>query len=384
MKMKKKAALLAVCMTACLLTGQAAAESGEPELDGVMVVAVPEQGQVTYRGRALLPGEGVPAEHLDELVCDPEAGAGFLPVYRDGTVGAVTALPPAAAVNARPEARDGEIVTYQNLAVYGVFPVRDDAAGCHIQLLTRPSMGMVTVENGTFVYTPYQNRTGEDRFTYAARDAAGVWSDEAEIRVDILQAGTAPVYGDLQGDAVAFAAARLAEAGVYTGPGIGGVHFFSPDETVSRGEFIAMTLAAAGREPVSRASASEAPDCVPAWSRGYVTAAVETGLIAGDEGGSLETGRPVTLAEAAVILSGAAGLERAAGLLHDGSLIPGWAAEAVARLEYEGFLSPELVEALGGDHTLTRRETAELLLPLLQRREQAARPTGLFSWITRD
>lgn len=338
MKKTRICALLAA-LTVCFLTGQAGAETvGGGTPDGV-TAAPPSGTEPAY------PGTRVKAED-----------------------------------NVRPTAGDLEIVTYRNLPVRGVFPLRDDAPGCRVQILTRPAHGMVTEENGTFVYTPYQNRTGTDRFTWMAQDAAGAWSEEREVRIEVLRQSSAVVYGDMDGDPAACAAVRLAEEGIWTGPEIGGVRYFSPEETVSRGAMIAMTMAALGREPVSPASVeADETACVPAWSRGYVAAAVEDGVIAGRDG-ALETGEPVTLAEAAVILDAGIESREPVSPIHGEDRVPVWAAEAVARLEAAGILSPAQAETLGGDHLLTRREAAELLQALTEYRKRDAARTGLFSW----
>ncbi len=393
-KRKQLLTLTAAAVLVCLMAGPAAAETGpaaKPALDGIVITALPEAGDgvLTYAGRALLTGEGIPAEHLDRLAYEPAARQRteytYLPVYRDGSVGAATTDTIAAASNARPAASDGEIRTYRNLPVRGVFPVRDDGAAYSCHILTQPGMGMVTVEGGTYVYTPYQNRTGTDVFTYIVQDETGAWSEEAGIRVNIERQRSDLVYSDLAGDSAAYAAVRLAEEGVYTGRSIGGVRYFEPAAVLSRGEFTAMALAALGREPASPASLTvDGADSIPVWIRGYLAAAVQEGIVTGGDSAALRPADGITLAEAAVILSGAMEAEAVPRrLLHETEIVPVWAEDAVARLEADGILSPAAVEALGGGHPVTRGEAAELLLRALEEKPRPEK-TGLFSWTTAD
>lgn len=393
---RKITALALSCAAACLMTGASGAETageGAAPLDGIMIVSLPDaaDGTLTYAGRALLEGEGVPAEHMDALAYEPlgspDAEYSYLPVYADGSVGEVTAAGIRARSNVRPSAADCGVRTYRNLPVSGVFPVTDDGAEYTVQILSRPMLGQVTVEGGTFVYTPYQNRTGTDVFTYVVRDADGAWSGEAGVRVDIERQKSDVFYADLGASGAAYAAVRLAEEGIYTGRSIGGTCYFEPDEPVSRAEFTAMTMAALGLEASAPASTFFHDDeAIPAWTRAYVSAAVREGILGGesaDGGAVLRADDGVTILEAAVILDRAALQE--AGIEADAALpgtVPAWAEDAVLRTLGSGILPPDRLTGSRARESLTRGEAAQMLLRLLHVRETAAAQTGLFAWTT--
>lgn len=395
-KTRKFLALILVAVTACLMTGAAGAEALDetaPELYGIMIVSLPDEadGILTYGGHAMLTGESVPAEHLDELAYEPvgsmEASYAYVPVYQDGSIGEETVCDVGAQVNVRPTAENAELSTYRNLTVGGIFPVTDDGADFTCQILTQPELGMVTVEGASFVYTPYQNRTGTDTFTYIVRDGQGAWSEEATVSVDIEKQKSEVVYSDLYGDAAQYAAVRLAEEGIYAGKTVGGAMYFEPDEAVSRGEFIAMAMAAAGYEPSAAASTFFSDDeSIPAWTRAYVATAVREGVVSGENtesaGALLRANDGVTLAEAAVILDNAVTMENGAAVSVDAESVPAWAENALSKLCANGILAADVSGALRADHVMTRGEAAQMLLNLMTYRENAAVETGFFSWTT--
>ena len=75
------------------------------------------------------------------------------------------------------------------------------------QLTSTQARGAVTLaEDSTsqFVYTPYENKTGRDSFTYVAIDPAGNTSPEARVSLRINKPDTKVTYSDL--DNVAWAA----------------------------------------------------------------------------------------------------------------------------------------------------------------------------------
>lgn len=395
-KTRKILALLLVAVTACLMTGAAGAEALDetaPELYGIMIVSLPDEadGILTYGGHAMLTGESVPAEHLDELAYEPAgsmaASYSYVPVYRDGSIGDETVCNVGTQANVRPTAENAALSTYRNVTVSGIFPVADDGADYTCQILTQPALGMVTVEGTSFVYTPYQNRTGTDTFTYIVRDGRGAWSEEATVSVDIEKQKSEVMYSDLNGNAAQYAAVRLAEEGIYVGKTIGGAMYFEPDEAVSRGEFIAMAMAAAGYEPAAAASTFFSDDeSIPAWTRAYVAAAVREGVVSGENtestGALLRANDGVTLAEAAVILDNAVTLGNGTAVSMDAEAIPAWAEGALTKLCANGILAADVSGVLPTEHVMTRGEAAQMLVRLMTYQENAAIETGFFSWTT--
>ena len=103
------------------------------------------------------------------------------------------------------------------------------AARSSFAIAEQPSKGTVTLDGETFVYTSAKNKTGVDRFTYTATDAAGSTSAPAEVRITIVRAKCGVTYDDMAESAAYTAAVDLAEHGVFVGAQVGSRRFFEPD-----------------------------------------------------------------------------------------------------------------------------------------------------------
>lgn len=368
----------------------------ESALDGIVIVSLPEGGTLMCAQRALLRGEGVAAESLGSLRWIPDgddAGAVFtyLPVYADGTVGEEASCTLSAAAgsvqtlapsgNASPIACELALTTYRDIAAAGTlsgFDPDGDALTC--ELLTQPQKGVVTLSGDGmhFVYTPYRLETGRDTFTFVTVDARGAVSQPAEVTVTIEKPRTGLTYSDMSGSAAHYAAIRLAEEGIYTGACIGGQWYLEPEETVSRGEFLALAVAVSGREMVPAVNTSYADDeAIPVWVKPFAVTALQAGIARGmdtDAGRMLEADEPITRAEAAVMLNAAAGLQDAAAGVDEA--VPAWAQEACRNADTLGVLST----GNAGD-TLTRAEAVQAVYNAWCYAQDARQTGGFFSWL---
>ena len=298
----------------------------------------------------------------------------FTPVFSDGRSGdAVTVeLYLLAEANGAPVAENLELTTYKNVAVTAQFSAVDpegDLLTYHI--LNKPARGAVTMpEDGSseFVYTPYENKTGKDSFTYVAVDAVGNSSDPATVKIKIEKPNTKVTYADMDGDPAHKAAIRLAEEGIFVGECMGGAYFFQPDAAVTRGEFVAMAMNAAGMEALEDVERTGFADdvSIPTWAKPYVSSALKAGLVQGSRSSDgqvvFQAEEPITAAEAAVLLDRALQVTDVSAdtLAEEG--IPTWAAQSAANLATCGVLSLD-----GGlSAPLTRGEAAELLCGALE------------------
>lgn len=278
----------------------------------------------------------------------------------------------ASAAAGEPVADNLEVTTYRNVSVGGRLTATDpDGGELTFELTTEPTKGKLELESdGRFVYSPNENRRGRDYFGFRAVDSDGNRSQEATVIIKIEKQKTAVSYKDTEGLSCAYAAVRLAEEGIFTGEKYGSAWFFSPDETVTRGEFLAMCMELAGEGLLSGVSTTGFLDDaeIPAWQKTYVATALMNGSVSGygAAGGAVfAPGVSVTKSEAAVMLSNCLGLSDAVYVDAD-ALIPAWAAQSVANLEEYGVAQE--VSSIG--ESLTRGETAELLVAALDAGER--------------
>jgi hypothetical protein len=301
------------------------------------------------------------------------AGALFLPA-------AAVTLSVGEADNAAPIAENLTLTTYKNVAITGQCAAVDPEGDLvTFRLSDKPSRGQVELnEDGSFCYTPYENKKGKDTFTYVAVDTNGNVSQEATVKVTIEKQSTKVSYSDMDGNAAHYAALRLAERDIFVGPNVGGVYCFQPDETVTREEFLAMAMTAAGAQALDGVNITGFYDDedIPTWAKGYVSAAILTGTV---QGSSNEAGQPVfrsgadvTAAEAAVIIDRLLAMgDVAADDVFDAETVPAWAYQSVVNMDAVNVVS--LSDANLSD-TLTRAQCAQMLsamLDVLDSREES-------------
>jgi len=374
---------------------------GEGELEGIVLTSLPDESEGTlYCGnRALYIGEGVTTENLDSLYFEPAGDAettasfSFIPVFTEANGKVVTvSVAQVKKDNNPPVAADVEYETIKNIAVTCRFKASDpdgDDVTCQIQNM--PKKGDVVISEDdptTFIYTPYQNKTGTDTFTYVAVDSEGKTSETAKVTIRISKNGAKMTYADMEGNPSHFAAIKLAEEGILIGERMGESYFFNPDKVVTRGEFVAMALTCLGVEisaPVTKTGFADDSE-TPAWVKPYISTALKNGIISGS---STFDGRRVfrsesalTRAEAAVILNNAISLNDVAKApaFADADAVPAWAAEAAARTAAKGILSVASDGSLHPMDTVTRADAAQMLYNAMKVMEES-KPRGLLSRI---
>lgn len=361
------------------------------ELDAIVLSALPDSqaGTLTLGGQLLRVGDVISMEAVDGLVytakdaVNPSAAHfDFLPVFADGTSGeeASADLFLLGESNSAPVARDMEFTTYKNVAVTERFDGVDpegDLLTYHV--VKKPARGSVTIqEDGTFVYTPYENKTGKDTFTYVAVDAVGNSSDPATVKVKIEKPNTKVTYADLDGDPAHKAAVRLAEEEIFVGECMNGAYFFCPDQPVTRSQFVTMVMDTVGLEALEDVERTGFADdgIIETWAKPYVASALKSGLIQGSldgEGQAVFRGsETVTAAEAAVLLDRALQITDVDTQTFASADAPAWAAQSAANLSTCGMLDGGT--SLGTQ--LTRGEAAQLLCAALEWMD--SRETGWF------
>ena len=178
-------------------------------------------------------------------------------------------------------------------------------------------------------------------------------------------------YCDMNGHRALLPAMRLAEAGVMIGETIGASAYFHPENRVTRAEFLAMALCSAGIEVPETVGQTgfQDDDEIPDHLYRYVSYAQQMGYITGnlaDGNGCFEPNRPITYAEAAVILRNVLNLTASGvySVFAEADSLPVWAETAVWAVAEAGLFPDGLFAA---DATLTRADTAVMLAKVLER-----------------
>jgi hypothetical protein len=200
--------------------------------------------------------------------------------------------------------------TYRNLPNEGLLAVSDPEEEALTFTLTRaPRRGEVILrDDGSFLYTPEKNKVGTDSFTFTAADSAGNVSREATVTVTVLKPSDDRQYADTASSSCRFEAEWLRSTGIFAGETVNGQFCFSPEETVSRGQFLAMLMEVLEMPVDHSVEQTGFLDESPQWLKPYLAAALRSGIIAGypAEGGvEFRAEQTVTAAEAAKMVQSA-------------------------------------------------------------------------------
>lgn len=345
---------------------------GEEQLAGICITKLPEsaKGTVMLGSRILRPGDVLTAQQVGQMTFvanyvqrDDTATIGYLPVFANGMAGEATmTLSIRGRENQAPIAEDCAFETYKNLEVTGQLKVRDPEGQEMTFTLTRPPKrgDIVIQQDGSFTYTPKKNKVGIDSFTFTATDPAGKTSREATVTVSIQKPTDAKQYSDTVGKDCRFAAEWMKNTGIFVGESLGGSPCFSPDRTVSRGEFVTMLVKTLNLPTDPELTETGYTD-VPDWLKPYLAAAIRSGLTTGlTTTDGFGPDLPVTAEEAAAMLCSALQLEPQEQTV-------------LSSPEGEAFTPVEVALQNGFDlipgQTLTRSDCASLLYQTSQYQE---------------
>lgn len=360
---------------------------GEDDLSSITITTLPDRGcgVLSVGSQPLEQGAVIRANALDGLRFQAmnaptleNTNFSFTPTFSSGAQGeeVTVDLYLLREANQAPIAENMSLCTYKNVPVTGYFQAVDaEGDPLTFQITDTPARGSVAVaEDGTnrFTYTPYENKTGKDSFTYVAVDSAGNISNPAKVSVRIEKAATTVSYSDLGSNPAHKAAVRLAEEGIFVGEYVNGQYFFSPDTPVTRSQFLAMAMSVAGLAPLEQVSVTGFADdlAIPTWAKGYVSSALKAGVIHGARNLQGEIvfcpDTPVTRAEATVMLNNLLDVSDVAVQtwtavgVGEGTRNH-WAAQAAVNLTTTGVIRPEHSTAQTLDTSLTRADVAEML-----------------------
>ncbi len=322
------------------------------------------------------------------------AGTAFFWSKKDTSAEADKVLTEAAIAksdNMAPVAQNLTYETYCNITVAGKLKAIDpEGDTVTFQIVQKPSLGEVAIEGTSFRYVPYQNKSGSDFFTYAAVDVKGNTSSPARVDINLKKRNlkASVTYADLDGHPAHYAAIRLAEEGIIVGEKIGASYFLEPAREVTRSEFVAMAVTAAGLDIPAAAinTGFEDDDTTEAWAKPYISAAVTAGFVSGrvDLNGnvSFRGSSPITRAEAAVIINKLAALsdESEEVFFKDVSEIPAWAVQATINVDAVNIMNGYSDGTIRPNAVLTRSEAVQILYNSLRIKESSKDPSFVF-WV---
>lgn len=265
----------------------------ENGLLGICVTGLPDknQGNILLGNRVIRTGDVLTSGQLQQLIFSPvlsqeddQAVITYLPLFSAGLAQeAETAISIYGKRDDPPVAEDSSLETYKNLPNEGLLKASDpEGQALTFTLVKSPKRGDVVIrEDGSFLYTPKNNKVGSDSFTYTVSDPAGNLSREATVAIKILKPTDSAQYTDTAGLDCRFEAEWLKNTGIFSGESISGQSCFSPDESISRGQFLAMLMQTLDLPVEHSVSSTGFSDDAPQWLMPYLSAAYRAGIITG-------------------------------------------------------------------------------------------------------
>lgn len=268
------------------------------------------------------------------------------------------------------------VSTHRNITLYGTLPCYDpDGDRTIIEIVSYPESGILILTDrstGEYTFTPGENYTGKDSFTYVARDQYGNYSASATVSLTVTKPSTSVVYADMINSPSYNAALTMTENGIMSGTQVGAGTYFYPSHTVSREEFVVMAMNAMGiTQTTNRSQTVFADDHEISESmKGYIATAYELGYIKGETNENGERcffpQRTITRAEAAVMLGNmlSVATPTVTPTFSDSSAIPAWASSSLYSLNALGIMT-----AADGNisplSSVTRGDAAEILCAVM-------------------
>ena len=282
-------------------------------------------------------------------------------------------------VNLVPSSKNGSAIstsTMKNIACFGTLLGYDpDGDDLIFEVVSYPKKGLLTLtnkESGDYVYTPYENSRGKDSFTYHVRDSFGNYSDECLVEIRIDKNTSSLVFSDV--DKLDLGAAiTVCESGLMeTLKNEDGTLTFSPNEEITREEFVYLIMRTMGAKDVPEIEKTRFADDkeISKQYKGYIESAFSLGIIKGEvksDGVHFNPKKPITLAEAAVIINNIIGkkTDTCMTVFSDNDEIPSWAKGAIESLTEAGIIKKNEGK-ISPNSPLTKAQTAQIIMALLK------------------
>lgn len=281
------------------------------DVESITVASLPEEseGRLMYGGANVLVGQCIPADKLGFLRFAPADGAKNAAFRFTGQAQGFAGREISCVIdvgtgsNLAPAAIDGSVETASGIPVFGRLDVTDpEGDALEFSVVSYPRGGELRLKSdGSFVYYPTADYSGEDALVYTATDKYGNASRTAKLTLSVAENTSGLCFADMADDAAHYAAYRMCGENVMTYRRESCSYYFDPDTPVSRAEYLVMIMSACGADNALTAVADSAASDDTGLSsgiKGYITAAAEKGIIR-LENGKFRPHDTVTASEAA-------------------------------------------------------------------------------------
>ncbi len=354
----------------CALTGE--------DTEYIVINSLPaaDTGLLMLNGTAVIAGQTIPVSSLNYLKFVPGAGeetaateavftfTAKAPGWENRELSCIVAL--LDNENFPPVTADLAAETFESVVCFATLSGSDPNGDAVSYTVTSyPRHGTLRLEGDTVVYLPEDGYTGEDSFTYVAKDRYGASSAESTVTFSVVKNDTGLYFADLEKSPIHNAAIQLCADAVMTYMRDGDAYYFSPDETVSKIDCLIMMMCLCGQaDQVVAVTDTEATDdtALSAGKKGFLQKAISLGAVYLDDG-MFRPDEPVTVADAAYMAKALLGIPTlsAKQTFTDLAATPAWACEALVSADSSGILAAK-DGALDAAAVMNREGVAQLLL----------------------
>ncbi len=286
----------------------------------VTFLSLPEKsaGRLMLGTTEIKKGQTLSRKAVNELVFEPAKDAKATAVFAfsdrpDSTKYGICTLFVLERENLAPKALDCPFDTVKNISYKGFLkaedPENDDISFYVVSPPRHGTLQLLDEKSGHFMYTPKADFTGRDAFKFKVCDKYGNRSETLRVIVHIDEKTTDTVFSDMTNHWAHESAITIFDDRVLSAEISDGKLVFSPDEKITRGDFLAVAMIAAGLEDEVKRSYSTVFDDdaqIPLNIKSYANTAFSLGIIKGypaDTGVRFASSSPISRREAEIILS---------------------------------------------------------------------------------
>lgn len=359
-------------MTVCGISGETVDFStkqffdaaGSDSFEAVKVQSLPNSsdGKLYLYDSAVLENQVIPVSDIENLTFVPEKdaqNASFRFSLDDAYTMTCEIVFDAKQNNAPVSGKSIAVNTFTSTLCGGVMTATDpDGDEVRFEIVKYPENGTLVFEKstGAFRYTP-SNTPGKDSFIYRAVDSKGAYSDPVSVTLTVMENETGTTFADMVNNEYATAAIAMTDKGIMSCSENKGKKTFSPDEKVTRLDFLVSAMNLFGAKNIPTVSDTGFVDDrdIPEQYKGLVYSAAKLGIIKGVQNGDnlyFYPNKPITPEEASVILNNVIGYIPENVTEKE----PTWASEAVCAMKELG-----AYPVSDGATVMKRSDTAQML-----------------------
>lgn len=260
-----------------------------------------------------------------------------------------------------------------------------------IEITSAPKKGEVTItgDDGSFIYTPFENEIGADTFSYrvmTANQNSNIAVCSIDIK-DVRENKPSPssfIYSDMTGHWGEYAAIKLVERDIIKGERIGSKYYFYPDKKMSRIDALNIIISALGADSISvdgeNTHIFEDSAALPDYINNSAYRAHRLGIIDGEQNGGKLYLNPydnITRAELMKMIDRAMSSKTKSDVrteFSDFRTVPDWAVQAVKNLVGYGIADGYEDNTIRPYSAVTKAQTVQMVYQMIKYNEQSSTP----------